>query len=739
MNMYTDVISGTVEEVIFRNEENGYTVAVLECKNEYVTIVGNLPRCKNGINLRLTGKLKEHPRYGEQFAFTEFEEIMPEGSEAIFLFLKSGVISGVGEQTARRIVERFGDETLEVIEKEPKRLTEVSGIGKKTCEKIAASYSSHIQFANVAMWLQKYGITSNQALKLYKEYGNATVSLIEENPYRLVEEVRGFNFHSADKIAMKLGIGQDSPFRIKSGIRYVLTTFVSDGNTFMPLDTLIERTIELLDVSTEQINDNIMELGFECVIKIDMLNDVQTIYPYSYYNAERKVASNIMRLLEGVPAPLTADPSNIIADFEVKSGVKLSALQKEAVLNSINETVSIITGGPGTGKTTIINSMIRIFKMSALEVKMAAPTGRAAKRISETCGYEAYTIHRLLEYAYAEDADQMKFGKNEEEQLKCDVIIIDEASMIDVMLMKGLTDAIATNTRLVMIGDADQLPPVGAGNVLRDMIESEAIYSTRLREVFRQAEESLIVVNAHRINGGEYPYFNEADKDFFFINRSHEEDIVNSIVELATKRLENYYEGIDKLKDIQVITPIKKGAIGTHNLNMLLQEALNPKHPDKEERNAFGKTFREGDKVMQIKNNYRMNWKKRSDLSEGQGVFNGDVGYIVRIDNDDEIITVMFDDERFVSYEFSQLDELELAYALTVHKSQGCEFPIVIMPMSHFPAMLATRNLLYTAVTRGKNLVVMCGSQKRMEAMVDNNRVKQIYSGLSSRLRKSAF
>ncbi len=726
--------TGTITEIIYRNDENGYTVAVMETETEYFTVVGVLPRCVKGSMFRLNGRFKEHRVYGEQFAFEEFEELLPSGRDAIFGFLSSGIIKGVGPSTAAALVNCFGDDTLKVIETEPERLEEVKGIGAKTAAVIAESFALHRQFADVSLSFQRYGISTQHALKLFKAYGAGAVALIEENPYRLIDEVAGFGFRKADAIADRMGVSKDSAFRIKSGIKYALSFFSGEGNTYLPREELDERVAELLELTSEEIEEGIRELAFEGSIKLDTIEGREVVYLFAFYVAERHTAENIRRIFEAPIKSLTTDAANVISDAEADSGIMLSEQQKRAVYSSIADNVSIITGGPGTGKTTIINAIIRIFERGSFTVALAAPTGRAAKRITETSGHYASTIHRLLEYYYAEDTDDMRFGKNGEDQLNYDVIIVDEASMIDILLMKGLTEAIRTGTRLILIGDCDQLPSVGAGNVLMDMIESEMIPTTRLTEIFRQAEESLIVVNAHRINNGEYPFVNEKDKDFFFMERRSEDEVGALITELVKGRLKSFYKDIDILRDIQIITPVRKGSLGTIALNQQLQEALNPPEQGKEERRNGERIFREGDKVMQIKNNYMLAWKKRYDLSEGQGVFNGDVGFITDIDKEAGALTVVFDDERFVTYDFSQLDELELAYALTVHKSQGSEFGIVIMPMMRFPSVLSTRNLLYTGITRGKKLVVLCGRQQMMHSMIDNNSIRLRYSGLKSRI-----
>ena len=635
---------------------------------------------------------------------------------------------------AAAIVNLFGEETLEIMEHEPEKLSRVSGIGPKKAESIAESFAAHREFANVSMFFQEYGVSADYALKLYKIYGASATELIKENPYRLVEEVYGIGFRKADTIAEKMGIEKESTFRIHSGIKYGLSYYVGEGNTYMPQQELCEKVAELLDVSTELIYENMVTMAFEGDIQIDSLDGQTVVYLYLYYLAEQKVCKNIAAIAGAGLKALSVDIDSMIKMTEGETGIILSEQQITAVKSSLTSGVSVITGGPGTGKTTIINTIINIFEQSEFKVAIAAPTGRAAKRITETSGHYASTVHRLLEYYYCEGEDVMKFGKTSEDPLNYDVVIVDEASMIDLMLMQGLTDAIKPGTRLIIVGDYDQLPSVGAGNVLRDIIESEYVHTVILKEIFRQAEESMIVVNAHRINKGEYPFVNGKDKDFFLMERPSEKAILDLILELITKRLAAYYEGIVPVRDIQVLTPVRKGALGSIFLNKELQQALNPPRDDLMERKFGEKLFRENDKVMQIKNNYQMGWKKRRDFSEGQGIFNGDVGFIEKIDKEFNQMTVIFDEDKYVTYDFSQLDELELAYAVTVHKSQGSEFPIVVMPISWFPPVLATRNLLYTAVTRGKQIVVLVGSEGRMNAMIDNNRIKMRYSGLRYRL-----
>ena len=727
---------GTITEIIFHNEENGYTIGVMETDDEMFTVVGCLPSCVKGTSYKLRGTFKVHPTYGEQFAFTEFEEVLPTGIAGIEGFLASGVIKGIGPKTAAAIVDQFGEHTFEIMEEEPEKLALVSGIGPKKAAVIAESFAAHREFAQVSMYFQEFGISADYALKLYKIYGADAVELVKENPYRLTSEVYGIGFRKADTIAHKMGFAEDSPFRIKSVIKYGLTFYASEGSTYVPQQELCEKVGNLLELSSELVYENLVEMAFEGEVNVDTIEGRPVVYLYAYYYAEKKICRNLAAIENASLKSLTVDVDSMIQMTERQSGIELSGTQRYAVRSAVTRSISVITGGPGTGKTTIINSIINILESSGMKVAISAPTGRAAKRITETSGHPAYTVHRLLEYYYSESDDSMHFGRTEENPLDYDAVIVDEASMLDLMLTQGLTDAVRPGTRLILVGDVDQLPSVGAGNVLRDIIESEYVHTVMLKDIFRQAEESMIVVNAHRINQGEKPYVNSRDKDFFFMERQNENQMVDLIVELVTGRLAAYYEGIDSVRDIQVLTPVKKGVLGSIALNKALQDALNPPSEEKDEKRFGERVFRVGDKVMQIKNNYQIGWRKRRDFSEGEGIFNGDVGYIESIDREYNTMTVVFDEDRVVQYEFSMLDELELAYAVTVHKSQGSEFPIVVMPVSWFPPVLATRNLLYTAVTRGKKVVVLVGMENRMNAMIENNRIAMRYSGLKYRLRK---
>ncbi len=729
---------GRLAEIIFRNEENFYTVAVIEDEEnmEQYIAVGNIPTAKCGMIFNFVGDWKVHSSYGEQFAFVNCTEEVPHNQAGIKEFLSSGVIRGIGPKLADLVVRKFGENTLEIIEKEPKRLTQVSGIGKKTAAMIHTSYQAHREFAEVSMFFAQYGIAASYAMKMYKIYGAETIKLVMENPYRLITDIRGIGFDRADQIAAKLGVQRDSEFRIMSGIRFALYRYVTNGNTYAPLKQFCEETGTMLEIPSSDINNMAEQLAIDDVVRIAEIDNRKVIYPSAYFNAENSVARRIFALHSADVRSVRSDVDGLIKRSETESGIILSENQRTAVRACASGGVCVITGGPGTGKTTIINTIISVFENSGFSVAIAAPTGRAAKRISETSGKTAVTIHRLLEYYYSESEDRMNFGKNAEDTLEEDVIIIDEMSMVDIMLMKALTDAIVPGTRLIMVGDADQLPSVGAGNVLRDIINSELIRTVKLTEIFRQAEESMIVVNAHRINRGEYPYCNEKGKDFFFMGRSSEAAVLNLIKELCSKRLPKFYSDCDFMRDIQVLTPVRKGALGTFNLNKELQAILNPPAEGAAEKEFQNRIFREGDKVMQIKNNYGQEWKRSDGLPDGQGVFNGDIGFIESINKEDNRMTIVFDDVKYAEYDFTQADELELAYAMTIHKSQGSEFPVVVMPMVHFPPMLANRNLLYTGITRGKQSVVLVGSERVLHSMVDNKRIDERFSGLCDFLKR---
>ena len=730
-------LKGCIEDIIFYNKENGYLVALVseESGGEGV-VTGNLPSAREGGSYVFFGEDMIHPKYGVQFRFESYKEVVPETESGIIAFLASGVIRGVGRKTAELIVERFGKDTLTVMEKDPARLLEVDGIGEKKLEAIRESFGKHIELSAVIMFLQENGISTSYAGRIYRRYGARSVSMIRENPYRLADEIWGIGFKTADSLAESLGMERDSRMRVRAGVKYILSQEASNGHTYLGLEDLTERTARMLELSSETVEEELQPLALEEEIRIERLEGRVCVFLMGFYQAETRVCSDLIRLIGEEHKPLFADTEGLILKAESRMGIRLEEEQIRAVESAAENGVCIITGGPGTGKTTIINTIVRLFEGSGFEIALAAPTGRAAKRITETSGFEAKTLHRLLEYSRLGEGDEgMYFARDEESPLEADVVIVDEASMIDILLMRALLCAMKPGSRLVLVGDADQLPPVGAGNVLRDMIDSEMIHTVKLNRIFRQAQESLIVVNAHRINRGEYPYYNEKDRDFFFLKKAGEQRILETILELCRTRLPAYIDGLDPVRDIQVISPVKKGLTGTINLNRELQETLNPPREDLTEKQLGSRLFREGDKVMQIRNNYDIAWRRIDDFSEGEGIFNGDIGFIRKIDPEMNEITVVFEETRAAVYDATRFDELELAYAVTVHKSQGSEYPLVIMPMTWIPPVMATRNLLYTGVTRARKMVTLVGDPSVMNQMVDNNRITRRNSGLKSRLR----
>ena len=730
---------GELTNIIFRNEETGYTVAILKTEAETFSVVGRMHMCSKGAYYKLRGQFVMHPKYGRQFSFNYYEERMPTTKSGIRDFLASGIIRGMGPKMAAKIVEVFGEQTLRVIEETPERLMEISGIGEKKVNEITSSFEFQKELADIVIFLRQYGISVNFSKKLYEIFGSGTLDELRSNPYVLTEEEIGAGFRTADELARQMGIEAEDERRLEKGLKYVLEELTYDGNTFFPKNELIEKAGKFLDVSMELLENVAENLDCRGEIKIDELQEREVVYLWRYYIAEVRCAGILSELIESRPKPLNTDVETLIDMTRARIGIQYSQEQKSAILEGVNNSVCVITGGPGTGKTTIINGILDIFSHSGLSVAIAAPTGRAAKRITEATGYEAGTIHRLLGYNGNPESEHMNFARNAENPLKEDVVVVDEASMIDLLLMQGLLEAMSPGTRLIIVGDADQLPPVGAGNVLRDIINGESVACFNLKEIFRQAGESMIVINAHKINEGEYPDLNRRDKDFFMIESHNEQDMVDTIKDLCLKRLPTYYNDINPLTDIQILTPSRKSRVGSVNLNRELQEVLNPYDENKSECFRDGRIFRDGDKVMQIKNNYDLLWKKAETFEEGYGIFNGDMGIIEKVDNELNEITVLFDGDKYVRYDMGNIDELDIAYAVTVHKSQGSEFPIVLMPISRFPPMLATRNLLYTAVTRGKRLVVLVGSPRRLCEMVDNMYDRDRYSGLDERLKKLCF
>ncbi|PAB59374.1 SF1B family DNA helicase RecD2 [Anaeromicrobium sediminis] len=728
-------IQGVLTETIFKNEDNAYTVALIENELEQITVVGYMPVINDGGTYAFSGKWIKHPTYGEQFEVISYKEITPNTIEGIEKYLSSGIIKGVGPKMAERIVNKFGKDTLDIMQSNPERLMEVSGVGKSKYEKIVESFKEQRNLRELMMFLQQYGVTPAYAIKIYKRYEDEAIKLIQENPYRLADEIVGIGFKMSDSIAKKMGIDPTSPYRIRCGIKYILNSCSLEGHTYVKKDNLINDGSKILSVPKDLIDDTLVKLTIDHEIHMENIDGEICVFEMSLFYSESYVCRKIIDMASVEVKHISDNIEEEIKKIEESENINLASKQKLAIKSAAENGILIITGGPGTGKTTTINTIIKILEDNNLSIALAAPTGRAAKRMSEATGREAKTIHRLLEYSYMEGDNRLGFVKDEDEPLTEDVIIIDEMSMVDIRLMHGLMKSLTLGTRLILVGDVDQLPSVGPGNVLRDIIESKLIKVVELNEIFRQAEESMIVVNAHKINKGEYPKLNKKEKDFFFMSRKKQEDIVKIIKELCKERLPNFAK-CDPIKDIQVLTPMKKGTVGMYNLNNTLQSVLNPKAPYKIEKEMKDKIFRVGDKIMQMKNNYNLKWKNKNSDEEGVGVFNGDFGYIDFIDNEEKEVHIIFDEEKIVKYDFSQLDEIELAYAITIHKSQGSEFPIVIMPISFGPPMLLTRNLLYTGVTRAKELVVMVGVEAGLKNMVDNHRIRKRNSGLLNKLRK---
>lgn len=729
-------IEGMISDIVFKNEDNGYVIAHLSNENNDVVIVGCMPTLTVGESIEVEGKWVNHKTYGTQFEVSSFMPVTPSSIEGIYVYLSSGMIKGIGEKMAKRIIDKFGVDTLDIIQNSPHRLSEVEGIGSKKIEQIAKSYEDNRELRNIIMQLSPYGITPNLCLKIYKKYKNKAVDVISRNPYKLAEDVRGIGFKVADKIAENLGIDKLSKDRIMQGILYSLNQSLASGHTYLPKDILVQESSKLLGVEKEYILDCILGLAYDQKIHIEKgLGHEDHIYLIPYYLSENGVCKQIIKLAQSDFKDLNIDVEKEIEKVEEETGIKLANNQVLAVKEAIKSGLVVITGGPGTGKTTTINTIIKVFENNEQEVLLAAPTGRAAKRMSETSNKEAKTIHRLLEMGYATDSEELVFLKDEEDPIKADVVIVDEVSMVDIVLMYSLLKAIKPGTRVILVGDSDQLPSVGAGNVLKDIIDSEVINVVRLNEIFRQAQESMIVVNAHRINQGLPLHLNVKGKDFFFIKKDTNEEILKEIVGLVSTRLPKFYN-LDKLKDIQVLAPMRKGDLGVVNLNIELQKYLNKEEKYKVEETLQKRIFRVGDKVMQVKNNYTKKWETEDKSESGEGIYNGDIGYIYHIDKENKIIYVLFDQTKIVSYEYSELDELDHSFCTTIHKSQGSEFPAIVIPVTWAPPMLLNRNLLYTAVTRAKKLVVLVGDVKYLEYMIRNNKTNDRHSNLSKKLNR---
>ena len=728
-------IQGVVDDIVFQNEENGFVIAHIVDNEGRTTIKGYIPNITEGQNFKLQGSWDVHPQFGKQFNVENYQEILPNTISGIEKYLSSGVISGIGPVTAKKIVEKFGEKTLEILDNNIDRLKEIEGIGEKKIDVIQESYLRQKEVKNIMIFLQTYGVTPNQCVKIYKRFGAASIEAVKQNPYILTEEISGIGFKTADKIARSLGVELNSQFRIGSGINYIINEFCSLGNTYMPLEQLLKEGKGILGVSEEEIEKAMYDSTLEGKIRVELINDEKCVFTLPFYYCELGVTKKIITLSFTDYQPINTDVEFEIKQFESENNITFADSQVEAIKGAVENGIEVITGGPGTGKTTIINCITGIFEKAGMKVFMAAPTGRAAKRMSEATGRESKTIHRLLELGFNDD-DSTEFIRDESSPLECDVVIIDEASMIDIMLMNSLLKAVAVGTRVIIVGDVDQLPSVGPGNVLRDIIESKCVKVVRLKHIFRQAKESMIIVNAHKINNGDMPILNEKNKDFYFIRSEDSNEILNTIIDLINKRLPKFNDNWNKAQHIQILSPMRKGNLGVLNLNKRLQEILNPKHHQKGEKEFRDLIFRVGDKVMQIKNNYTIKWIRVSGMgeSEGIGVYNGDVGYIESIDEENDTITVLFDEERRVIYENTFLDELDLAYAITIHKSQGSEFPVVIMPAFMGPPLLMNKNLLYTGITRAKQMVVLVGSIKAVQFMINNNRSFERYSALKWRI-----
>lgn len=728
-----ETLEGVVAEIIYQNDENGYTVCEVDSGKEEVVVVGTMPSIGAGETVRFYGEWTTHPDYGNQFRAQGYENIMPKTQTQILMYLSMGIIKGVGPSTATKIVEKFGDKALDVMRDDPLLLTKIKGISEKKALAMSESLISKQAMQNLVMFLQPFGVTANFALKVYKKFGHDAQNKINENPYVLCE-IDGIGFQSADRLAMQLGISHDNEHRLFQGVLYVLRECARGGNTFLYRDELEAYSQKVLNVDETAIRNAIFSLIASNMIISEIQNDKTLLYLPLYYNAEIGVARRLAAFVER-KSQYTCKNFDVIAEsIAAQTGITLSLQQKEACKSACSGNIFIITGGPGTGKTTIINTIISIFEREERSIALCAPTGRAAKRLSETCAMEAKTIHRLLEINYA-DGDNQSFARNASYPIDEDVIIIDEMSMVDINLMYALLKAIRDDSILIMAGDFDQLPSVGPGNVLCDMINSGKIPFARLTEIYRQASESMIVVNAHRINEGDMPYLNDKGKDFFHLERKDGDDILNTIALLYSTRLPKAYS-FDTLQDIQVISPSRKTKLGVIDLNKKLQSEVNPPSEKKNEKSFGDFIFREGDKVMQIRNNYDIHWTSLSDGSEGQGVFNGDIGRISTINSYAKTVSVIFDEDKKVILDFNQLEDIEPAYAVTVHKSQGSEFPAVIIPMYPSAPQLMNRNLLYTALTRAKELVVLVGRKEVLQSMVVNKNTKKRNSGLLYKLEK---
>ena len=730
-------LAGYVEHIIYRNADNGYTVLNLVSGEEEITCVGIFSAIAEGENIEASGDYTDHPTYGKQFKVESFEEKAPEDEEAIERYLGSGAIRGIGLALAARIVRRFKADTFRIIEEEPERLAEVKGISERKAMEIADQVNEKRDLRQAMIFLQQYGITMNLAVKVYQQYGQEVYGIIRENPYRLADDIEGVGFRTADEIAVRVGIRMDSDFRIRSGILYVLLQASTEGHTYLPEEELTRRTGQLLEVGEEQIEKQYMDLAIERKIIMKQGENQTQIYAASFYYMEANTATMLKQLNVSYEVP-DLEIEERVRRIEKQTGMELDEHQMTAVKEAVRNGLLIITGGPGTGKTTTINTIIKYFEMEGLDIFLAAPTGRAAKRMSETTGFEARTIHRMLELNGGVDG-AAGFERNEQNPLETDVVIIDEMSMVDISLMHALLKAVAIGTRLILVGDVNQLPSVGPGSVLRDIIRSHECNVVMLTKIFRQASTSDIIVNAHKINQGEEVTLDNKSMDFFFLKRYDADVIISVVLQLIKQKLPKFVDATPY--DIQVLTPMRKGLLGVERLNGILQRYLNPPSPQKREKEHGDILFREGDKIMQTRNNYQLEWEIRTkyglSVDKGTGVFNGDMGIVREINDFAETMTVEFDEGRMVEYPYKLLDELELAYAITIHKSQGSEYPAVVIPLLSGPSMLMNRNLLYTAVTRARKCVTLVGNEVTFEQMVQNTSQQKRYSGLCDRLKEA--
>lgn len=733
-------LEGYVENIVFRNEENGYTVLHLSHPewDDEVCCVGCFSYVAEGQYLVIQGERVFHKEYGEQIKVSSYQEKQPKDSMAIEKYLGSGAIKGIGPALAARIVKKFKDDTFRIFEEEPERLAEVKGISTKLAIQAAGQFNEKREMREAMIFLQDYGISMNLAVKIYRQYGKEMYEILRTNPYKLAEDIAGVGFKIADEIARQAGFYQDSDFRIRAGVIYCLQQSTLQGHCYLPQRELVDMASGLLGLEPALIDCHVDELCMNKQIICREMDDQRCLYYGSLYYTEMNCARMLLDLNLDFPVK-EKDLEKKVKRIEHAENIELDEMQKRAVFQAVQNGVMVIMGGPGTGKTTTINTIVRVFEEEGMDILLAAPTGRAAKRMSETTGYEAQTIHRLLEMNGAVDEDDkrgMHFERNELQPLEADVVIIDEMSMVDIYLMHALLQALVPGTRLIMVGDANQLPSVGPGNVLKDIIHSGFCHVVRLEKVFRQAAESDIILNAHRINRGEPVEYRRDSKDFFCLERSQPQDILNVVVQLIVQKLPPYVHASPY--DIQVLAPMRKGELGVLKLNDLLQQYLNPMTPDKVEKEFHGVLFRENDKVMQIKNNYQLKWKKINPYGdtyeEGEGIFNGESGVIRSISTLSETVTVEFEEGKSAEYEFSEMEELELAYAITIHKSQGSEYPAVILPLLSGPRMLFNRNLLYTAVTRAKKCVTIVGSRQMVDQMICNVNEKKRYSSLDRRI-----